>query len=280
MRFTKMHGLGNDFIVVDGKEIDGSRVDARRLCDRHMGIGADGLLLLDRSEAGELSMRLINADGSEAEMCGNGIRCIAKYAFDRKLVPLEHFSIDTRGGLKEIRVFAESGIVEQIEVNMGSPRLLRGEIPVSGKADDTFIEQQITAGGRSYSATCMNMGNPHCVIFVDSFAGISLKDEGSAIETHPLFPAKTNVEFVIVESPARLQVKVWERGAGETLACGTGACASLVAANLCGKAGRHATVALPGGDLAIHWSESGDVFMRGPAREVFSGEIGAETMTL
>ncbi|MDQ7823244.1 MAG: diaminopimelate epimerase [Candidatus Eremiobacteraeota bacterium] len=279
MHFVKMHGLGNDFIIADGRELGGIPPErmALSLCERRRGIGADGLLLYYHSttDSAEFEMRLYNPDGSQAEMCGNGIRCLAKLLYDKNLVRRREFSIATKAGLKGVSVFEENESIWLVEVNMGIPRLRCREIPVicDGDGDSQFFMRMIQAGGRNYEATCVNMGNPHCVIFVEGFSGIRLHDEGKALEYHPLFPERTNVEFVKVRAADHLEVKVWERGAGETQACGTGACASLVAAFLAGKTGRTAKVDLPGGTLQVTWKESGEVFMKGPAIEVFAGEI-------
>jgi diaminopimelate epimerase len=275
MNFTKMHGLGNDFILIDGKGLRDDEFPAlsRRLCDRHRGIGADGLILLLPSERGITRMRLFNSDGSEAEMCGNGIRCLAKYVHDSGIAKERDFIIETKAGLMEVQVTSGDTIKSHVKVLMGSPRLLRRDIPLSGPRDERFINERIVAGGREYMATCLNVGNPHCVMFVQDFKGLDLKREGSEIEHLPLFPEKTNVEFVRARSASALEVKVWERGAGETMACGTGACAALVAAHLNGISGRTAEVELPGGSLSISWREDGKILMEGPAEKVFAGEI-------
>ncbi len=281
MKFTKMHGLGNDFIVLAGEDLQGDDPGkaALILCDRHRGVGADGLLLFYRDTATPLTMRLFNSDGSEAEMCGNGLRCLAKYVFDRKMVDDRMFEVRTGAGIMKVVVHPARGKAREIEVNMGYPRLLGKEIPVSVSPDREHIDRSLPVGSRTYKITAVNMGNPHCVIFPDNFETIVLKEEGPAIEHHPFFPRKTNVEFVKVHSPSLLEVKVWERGAGETLACGTGACASLVASHLTGRSGRSAEVRLPGGSLKITWTEGGDVLMRGPAIEVFRGSVQKRLQT-
>jgi len=268
-----MHGLGNDFIISSGLELTehGTRDLALALCDRNKGIGADGLLLYFPDREAALVMKLFNSDGSEAEMCGNGIRCLARFAYEEKLVDTDRFSISTKAGLMHVRVRrADEGSFD-VEVNMGAPRLTRKEIPVAGDEKARCIEEQIETGGKAYTATCVNMGNPHCVIFVDGFQGITLRQDGAAIERSPLFPAKTNVEFAQIRGRDFIEVKVWERGAGETLACGTGACATLVAAHITGRTGRDATVLLPGGPLSISWLDDDSVLMRGPAVRVYEG---------
>lgn len=274
MKFTKMHGLGNDFILLPGEDLQGDDPGkaALLLCDRHRGIGADGLLLYYKDTA-DITMQLFNSDGSEAEMCGNGIRCLAKYLYDRKIVDDTKFEVNTGAGIMKVTIHPIRGKAWEVEVNMGHPRLLSREIPVDGPPERECINENLQVGGLTYIITAVNMGNPHCVIFTDSFETLMLKEEGSAIEHHSFFPRKTNVEFVKVHSPSLLEVKVWERGAGETLACGTGACASLVASHLTGRSGRSAEVRLPGGSLKITWTEMGDVLMRGPAVEVFRGSL-------
>jgi diaminopimelate epimerase len=269
-----MHGLGNDFIIASGEELKGSHAGeaAIALCDRNRGIGGDGLLFYSVSHDSAVTMSLFNSDGSEAEMCGNGIRCLARFVYEEKLVPSREFSISTRAGLKHVRLFPGPGSSFEVDVDMGAPRLLRKEIPVTGAGTSRFVEEKFSTEGKEYTATCVNMGNPHCVIFVDTLESISLRKEGMAIEHAQLFPSRTNVEFVRATGKDLLQVKVWERGAGETLACGTGACASLVAASLTGRTGRSAKVTLPGGALTIEWKENDSVFMRGPAERVFEGE--------
>jgi len=275
MKFTKMHGLGNDFIIMPGKDLqrDDPGKAAMLLCDRHRGIGADGLLLFYGDTAADIAMRLFNSDGSEAEMCGNGIRCLAKYLYDRKIVDETIFEVGTGAGIMKVVIHPIRGKAWEVEVNMGRPRFLGREIPVAGSPDRECRNENLQVGAKTYTITAVNMGNPHCIIFTDSFESLRLKEEGPAIESHPFFPAKTNVEFVKVHSPSLLEVKVWERGAGETLACGTGACASLVASHLTGRSGRSADIRLPGGSLKITWTEMGDVLMRGPAVEVFRGSL-------
>jgi diaminopimelate epimerase len=275
MKFTKMHGLGNDFVIMAGEDLEGKDPGkaALMLCDRHMGIGADGLLLFYRDSSAPVTMRLYNSDGSEAEMCGNGLRCLAKYLFDRKMVEGISFDVKTGAGILTVTVHPSRGIAQEIEVNMGYPRLKRHEIPVEGPGENRCMDESLQVGDRIYRITAVNMGNPHCIIFPENYEALRLREEGRAIEEHPFFPRKTNVEFVKVHSPSLLEVKVWERGAGETLACGTGACASLVASHLTGRSGRSAEVRLPGGSLHIEWTDRGDIVMRGPAVEVFQGKL-------
>jgi diaminopimelate epimerase len=275
MFFTKMHGLGNDFLLIDGKGMKDGDLStiSRSLCDRHRGVGADGLLVFLPSEKAIAKMRLFNPDGSEAEMCGNGIRCIAKYSFDSGITGSRVFAIETNAGLMDVTIVSNEEKIAQVKVLMGSPRLLRREIPLAGPGDERFINERLVTAGKEYYATCVNVGNPHCVIFVEDFGDVDITGDGREIEHLPLFPEKTNVEFVKIKSSTVLEVRVWERGAGETMACGTGACAALVAAHLNGRTGRRADVELPGGTLTISWREDGNVMMEGPAERVFTGEI-------
>lgn len=274
MRFTKMHGLGNDFVVIeaDGFDFADCRDLAVRMCDRHFGVGGDGLIITGRDSVCDIFMRIINSDGSEPEMCGNGIRCVAKYAWERGLVDKPQFTVRTLAGTILPEVFIEDGKVVRVKVDMGEPILKPRNIPVLLDTDLTG-ESVLSAAGRDFTFIPVSMGNPHCVIFVEELDAVPLAEWGPAIENHPLFPRKTNVEFVEVLGPEEMRMKVWERGAGETLACGTGACATLVAAALTGRTGRQAVIHLAGGDLFIEWqSSSNHVYMTGPATEVFEGE--------
>lgn len=280
MRFTKMHGLGNDYVVVDGAaerlaESALGRV-ARVVTDRHFGVGGDGIIIVLPSNSADLRMRILNADGSEAEMCGNGIRCLAKYAYDRGMVRRTDIRVETLGGVKSLSLDIADGKMRAARVDMGPPVLERDKIPTTLLGNGFVASEPLAAGGRNFSVTCVSMGNPHCIIYVDDVDLYPVSQFGPLIERHEVFPQKTNVEFVEVIRPTELKMRVWERGVGETLACGTGACASLVAGVLNGKNERNATVHLPGGDLFIEWIEEGSVFMTGPAEEVFTGEIGLE----
>lgn len=275
MEFTKMQGLGNDFIILYGeKELpEDASQRAVEWCDRHFGIGADGLVYLLPSAKADRMMRIINSDGSEPEQCGNAIRCAAKYLFDRGIVSRTELTIETIGaGVQPVTITpGPDGKAAAVRVDMGAPVLAASLIPTTLEGE-SVVDRPIEAGGRGFRFTAVSMGNPHCVIFVDDAVQVDLADWGPKLETHPLFPRKTNVEFVSVETPEHLVMRVWERGAGPTLACGTGACASLVAAVLNGHSARRATVSLAGGDLAIEWSEAdGRVYMTGPAVEVFTG---------
>lgn len=280
MHFTKMHGLGNDFIIINGDILKGKSHNkaANILCNRNRGIGADGLILYFVSDDSELQMKLLNSDGSEADMCGNGLRCLSKFAFDRKLVKSNEFNVKTGAGIMKVRISGNEELAENIEINMGKPSFKRGEIPVTGNPEDEFINEQIETALKSYTVTCLKVGVPHCIVFVDDFNCVSLREEGSSIEKHSVFPKKTNVLFVNVENPGKIQVKVWERGAGETQACGTGACAALVASHIIGKSDREAQVLLPGGKLMVRWDNNDDIYMKGPAEEIFIGEINIERL--
>jgi len=275
-----MHGAGNDFVVVDGAKepIPEEHLAsvARHACDRHFGIGADGLILVLPSRAANFRMRVINADGSEAGMCGNGIRVFAKYAYDRKLHTDPVMTVETPSGIKTLKLDTTGGKVHTARVDMGEPGLMRSEIPMRG--DNTrVVGEPLKVAGKKIEITCVSIGNPHCVTFVDNVAGYPVEKMGPEIENHPSFPQRTNVEFVEVVSPREIKMRVWERGVGETLACGSGSCASVVAGFLNERTTRKVTVHLRGGDLLIEWMGDNRVHMTGPAEEVFEGEVGAAT---
>ncbi|MEW6573080.1 MAG: diaminopimelate epimerase [Bacillota bacterium] len=272
MDFVKMHGLGNDFVITVGESVPPDPGDlARRVCDRHFGVGADGLVFLLPSRNADLQMRIFNPDGSEAEMCGNAIRCAAKYAFESGLVEHIELRIETGAGILVPRLSIDAGRVREVEVNMGKPVLERSLIPMKGPPG-RVVDEPFDVAGETYRITAVSFGNPHCVLFVPDVSAINLPVAGPVIENHPAFPRRTNVEFVQVLSPQDVSVRVWERGAGETLACGTGACAAAVAGVLNGLTGRRVLVRLPGGELLISWSEDDNVYMTGPAVEVFTGQ--------
>lgn len=277
MKFTKMHGIGNDFVVVnalaDCPDESGIAALARTVNDRKFGIGGDGLILVLPSKQADFRMRMLNPDGSEAEMCGNGIRCFAKYLFDRKLITEPSLKVETRAGVKSLKLLTRGGKVDGVRVDMGTPRLLRSELDMTGTADERVIGESLKADGRKFEITGVSMGNPHVVIFEDNLEMFPVSRYGPAIETHKSFPKRTNVHFVKVCNPSEIIVRTWERGAGETLACGTGACACVVASVLNDKTGRNVEVHLPGGDLRIEWTGDNRVMMTGPAEEVFEGEI-------
>lgn len=282
VRFVKMHGLGNDFIVLEGvtrplPEVDWGRA-ARALCRRRFGVGADGLILVLPSDKVDFRMREFNPDGSEAEACGNGLRCFAKFVYEHGLTERTEIEVETLGGIVKPSLKVEGGKVVSVRVDMGPPRLKPSEIPAKVEGEST-VDVPIEVDGETVRATLVSMGNPHCVLFVESVDNAPVHDLGPKLEHHPLFPKRTNVEFVEVVSASELRMRVWERGAGETLACGTGACVSLVAASLKGKAGRRAKVRLLGGDLLVEWSErDGHVYLEGPAEEIFRGEVNLEAL--
>jgi diaminopimelate epimerase len=278
MNFTKMHGLGNDFIVVAGESALPDKVDqlAVRLCDRNFGIGADGLVFILPSAKADFMMRIINSDGSEAEQCGNAIRCVAKYVYDHGLTGVTTISIETIGaGAQTVQLELEHGKVSRVRVDMGKPVLSGLQVPTTIDAEPV-LQHPVVIKDREFQFTAVSMGNPHCVIYVDDATAIDLAEWGAPLEVHPYFPRKMNVEFATVQSPQHVVMRVWERGAGPTLACGTGACATAVSSVLNGLTEREVTVSLKGGDLFIEWSEADDhVYMTGPAAEVFSGTLSS-----
>jgi diaminopimelate epimerase len=279
IRFTKMHGLGNDFILINCLECklresaEGGLPElARKICDRHFGVGSDGLILALPSKAASFRMRIFNSDGSEAEMCGNGLRCFASFVRDEGLTSERELLVETLAGIKKADLTVKGGKVESVRVDMGAPLLDRKDIPMKGSGSRA-IGEKIRLMGERIEATCLSMGNPHCVVFVDKVDTFPVEKMGPALENHNLFPRRTNAEFVQVISQSELRMRVWERGAGETLACGTGASAAVVAASLTGRTGRRVVVHLPGGDLKIEWNASDDhVYMTGPVETVFRGE--------
>jgi len=274
IEFWKMHGIGNDYIVIDNRnqQIKEKKLTvlAKKLCERRFGIGADGLLLVYKSKIADVKMRIFNANGTEAEMCGNGIRCLAKFCFENKIINKKLVTVETLAGIKEVQLYIKNGSVNSARVKMGTPQFEREKIPMTGKG--TFINQSLSINGEKLLTTALSMGNPHCIIFVDEVNNYAVEAVGPKIEKHSLFPNRTNVEFVQILSKDELRVRTWERGVGETLACGTGACASMVAANLLEKIGNKATVRLLGGDLEVEYTNN-IVFMKGPAEKVFEGQI-------
>ena len=278
IRFTKMHGVGNDYVHVNlfEERVPAPASLAVAVSDRHFGVGADGLILVGPSDSADVSMRIFNADGSEAEMCGNGVRCVAKYARERGLAQGDEVRVETKAGVKLVRVFLENGKVVRARVDMGEPRLLRGEIPMAGPTDERCVDAPLGANGKEYSVTCVSMGNPHCVIFVPDVSAVVLEKAGPAVERHEAFPERTNVHFVQVISESEVRMRTWERGSGVTLACGTGASAVCVAGAVTGRTGRKIIAHLPGGDLGLEWADNDHVFMAGPVTEVFTGEWPAD----
>jgi diaminopimelate epimerase len=283
MQFAKYHGTGNDFLLVedldDELRLSGALIAAA--CDRHMGVGADGLIRIVRGEGVDFVMDYYNADGEVAEMCGNGIRCLAKYVFDRGLTSKQEIDVRTRAGVKRLALDAEDGVVHRVTVDMGTPALERKAIPMTGHPASRFVGQPLEAGGRTFTATAVSMGNPHCVLLLDpgeDVASMDVKGIGAEIEVRPEFPNRANVEFVSVED-GRIRLRVWERGSGETMACGTGACAALVACSLAGLTGREAEVEFPGGRLWVSWRADDHVSLTGPAVFVFDGQLADSWMT-
>ena len=280
MRFTKMQGAGNDYVYVDCfAEPLPSDVPAlaRRISDRRFGVGGDGLILICPSERADAEMRMFNADGSAAEMCGNGIRCVAKYVYDHGICPSEILRIESGGQVRTLQLTVRSGAVEEVRVDMGPPILNPGQIPTTLRsevgADEPIIEAPFSMEGRQFSVTAVSMGNPHCVTFLDSLTDDWVLGVGPKLEVDERFPKRVNCEFVTVLSSSEVRQRTWERGSGETLACGTGACAVGVAGVLTGRTGRNVLVHLRGGDLAIEWNKyDNHVYMAGPAVEVFSGQ--------
>lgn len=274
MKITKMQGLGNDYIYVycTENQITDPAALARRISDRHFGVGSDGLVLILPCDEADFRMRMFNADGSESEMCGNATRCIAKYIHDRGLSDKEEISLMTGAGIKILKLSVKDGKTESVRVDMGEPELNAPKIPVN-LPEGRVISQPVEVCGQVFRMTCVSMGNPHAVIYVDDADHFDVHRIGAAIETHPLFPRKTNVEFVTVKDREHLRMRVWERGSGETLACGTGACASLVATVLNGLCARKAVLELNGGPLKVEWDpDTNHVYQEGPAEFVFDTE--------
>ena len=276
MRFTKMHGAGNDYVYVDctRRALKDPEGIARLVSDRHFGVGSDGLILICPSEQADFCMEMYNADGSRGEMCGNGIRCVAKFVYDYGLTDKEEISVETLAGIKYLKLTVEQGKVSKVRVNMGAPILEPEKIPVIAQGK-TVVGEPVEACGKVWEMTCVSMGNPHAVVFIDTpVKEFPLEQYGSSFERHERFPRRVNTEFVRVLDRSTLEMRVWERGSGETLACGTGACATAVAAVLNGYCERKVLVHLLGGDLEIEWNEEdGCVYMTGPAATVFEGEI-------
>jgi diaminopimelate epimerase len=273
MRFVKMHGIGNDYVYVDcfQETVQHPEQLAVRMSDRHFGVGGDGLILIMPSEQADARMRMFNADGSEAQMCGNGIRCLGKYVYESGISRKPELTVETLAGVLRLRLFTANGTVEKVQVDMGMPRLRRQDIPMLG-AGERVVGERLTAGDREFEVTCVSMGNPHCVIYVDDVADFPVTHYGPLLEHHRQFPQRTNVEWIEWLNRREIRQRTWERGSGETLACGTGACAATVASILNGKTERAVTVHLLGGDLEIEWAANEHVYMAGPAVEVFRGD--------
>ncbi len=273
MKFTKMHGLGNDYVFVDvsSEPVQQMADLAHRVSDRHLGIGSDGLILIGPSEVADVRMEMYNADGSRAQMCGNGIRCVAKYAVDRGRVSGPELTIETDAGIKHARCELEGGAVSAVRIDMGKPSLAASDLPTTVDRD-RLIEHPLRVNGEAFHMTCVSMGNPHAVIFVDKLHTVDLVTLGPLIECADIFPERINVHFVRVDASDRVTVRTWERGSGATRACGTGACAVCVASAETQRTGRRITTVLPGGELQIDWAGDDHVYMTGPAVEAFSGD--------
>lgn len=278
LKFTKMHGIGNDYIYINAIEqkIDNPNDLALKLSDRRFSIGGDGVILICSSDVADAKMRMFNADGSEGKMCGNGVRCVGKYVYDNLIddKSRDTITIETLSGIKTLKITAVNGMAELLEVDMGKAQLKAVEIPVVYEGCDTVIAKPLLVNNKEHIVTCVSMGNPHCVTFVDDVDSLELEKIGPHFENHKAFPERINTEFVKVIDEKTLQMRVWERGSGETWACGTGACATVVAACENGycKKGEDITVHLRGGDLVINYTEE-RVLMTGPATKVFDGEI-------
>lgn len=275
MKFTKMQGLGNDYVYVNCMEqmVEDAAETARRVSDRHFGIGSDGLILICPSDKADFEMRMYNADGSRGEMCGNGIRCVGKYVYDYGLTDKTSLSVETLGGIKHLFLEVEDGKVSLVKVDMGPAILEPEKIPVTAEGS-RVVDEPLQVDGKTFRMTCVSMGNPHAVIYVDDVQGMDLEKTGPSFENHERFPNRINTEFAHVLDRNTVEMRVWERGSGETLACGTGACAVAVASILNGYTEDQVTVRLLGGDLKIEWDqEANKVYMTGPAEVVFDGEI-------
>lgn len=276
LHFTKMHGTGNDYVYVNTFEetVEDPSALAVRVSDRHFGIGSDGLILVAPSKVAECRMIMFNADGSEGAMCGNGIRCVAKYAYEHGIAKDTHMTVETKSGIKTLELTVEDGVVTYVQVNMGQAILAPKEIPVDASGED-FVARPLLVDGREYTVTCVSMGNPHCVIFTENIDDLDLEKIGPEFENHPMFPDRINTEFVEVIDDHTIRMRVWERGSGETISCGTGTCASTVAAVLNGycKKNTEVEVNIRGGKLYDTYLENGEVLMKGPATTVFDGEI-------
>lgn len=273
IRFTKMHGIGNDYIYINCMESMPDRLSelAEEMSDRHFGVGGDGIVLICPSDKADFRMRMFNNDGSEARMCGNASRCIARYVHDHKLTEKTRISLETLSGIKVLSLnMSTDGEVESVTVDMGEPELSAAEVPVRCAAE-RMMETPVATSWGNVGVTAVSMGNPHGVVFVDRIEDVPFETLGPELEKHPMWPDRANIEFLQIISPSEVRMRVWERGTGETLACGTGACASAVAAALTGRCGREVTVHLRGGDLNIRWAENNHVLMTGGATEVFEG---------
>lgn len=274
MNFAKMHGAGNDYVYINGfaEHVGDPQTLARRVSDRHKGIGSDGLVLILPSDTAHVRMRMFNSDGSEAQMCGNAIRCVGKYAFEHGLVQETCIQVETLAGIKKLWLTVENTLVPSVTVDMGTPEWRPEHIPVRAQGD-TFLRQPLRVQGRQWEMHCVSMGNPHAVLFTKRIASLPLAEMGPHFEHHALFPERTNTEWAEVIDTHTIAMRVWERGAGETLACGTGACAVAAVAARLGLAERSVTMRLRGGTLGIEWKEDNHIYMSGEAVTVFEGRL-------
>ena len=278
MKFTKWQGCGNDFLLIDcrEKELADYGAFAKKSCDRHFGVGGDGVLVILDSDKADFRMRIFNADSSEAEMCGNGIRCFARYLYDHHITDKKKFTVETGAGILVPEIVEKDGVVTGVRVDMGEPVLEADKIPMAGYGNRRVVNEPVEVAGRKWNITGVSMGNPHCVVFVDDIKTTPIEEVGPIFEVQERYPKKTNTEFVQVLDRQHMRMRVWERGAASTLACGTGACATLTAAVLNGKTDRRAEITLDGGKLDIEWSEKDNhIYMTGPAVQVFAGEVEA-----
>ncbi len=280
MRFWKMHGLGNDYIVIDDRRENIAEEElsglAQKLCRRRFSIGADGLLILQNSRSSDFSMRIFNADGSEAQMCGNGIRCIAKYCYDNGIVSKKLMIVETLAGARRVEVLTDGKSITEVRADMGHPSFSRRDIPMTGEGE--CVDEPIVIDGDNLKITCVSMGNPHCVAFVHNLQSFPVHEVGHKLEKHRYFPEGTNVEFVVVKDRETINVRTWERGVGETTACGTGACASVAAAYRLGKTGKNVKVNLLGGNLLVELGDS--VTLEGPVEKVFEGQLFSDDLVV
>lgn len=274
MKFTKMHGCGNDYVYVNGftEKVADKPKAVVTLSDRHFGIGSDGVIFINPSEQADFEMEMYNADGTRAEMCGNGIRCVGKYVYDHGMTDKTSITVESFGKVKYLDLTVENGKVVKVKVNMGKPELTAKDVPVVAEHEQV-IDEEIIVKGKSYRMTCVSMGNPHAVVFMDDVEHLAIEEIGPYFENHERFPNRTNTEFVQVIDDSHVKMRVWERGTGETLACGTGCCATVVACVLNHLTGEHVTVQVLGGEIEIYWDQKENlVYMTGPAVTVFEGE--------
>lgn len=275
MKFTKMQGLGNDYVYVNcfRERIDDPAELARKISDRHFGVGSDGLIMINPSDKADFEMEMYNADGSRAQMCGNGIRCVAKFVYDKHLTDQTEITVVSAGSVKKLKLYVTDGRVERVRVNMGRPILKASEIPVLSD-EEQVLNWPVFVADRQWKMSCVSMGNPHAVVLAEDVASLPLTEIGPKFENHSMFPERVNTEFIRILDRNTIELRVWERGSGETLACGTGCCAAVAACVLNGLTERSVAVRVLGGELQIEWDENtGEIFMTGPAETVFEGQV-------